>query len=323
VHTNLRILASSAAAIVICLLPASPAFSAPAGAQPLSKDKASDSGSFTVAPLKVDVAIAPGESATGTLRVFTQGAGERYKVELGDVTQNDNGSYNYDEPTGKPDDVSSWVEATPKTFKSGPGAVEPITWTISVPKEADPGDHLGAIYVTQVSDPKAGEVVLQSRIAVRIELTVQGDIKFNPVINPLDAPRVASGGPIKVTGSISNEGNVRVDLREAKIAQWEVLDGDRVVEKKSLLPTDETIPAVLFPGAVRPFTFSWKKPPSYGRFTVRMRLEFPKQGQFKESSNVSVFPYRQAGGIGVIGLGALILAITMLVRRRRSRKNSG
>jgi hypothetical protein len=54
-----------------------------------------------------------------------------------------------------------------------------------------------------------------------------------------------------------------------------------------------------------------------------MRLEFPKQGQFKESSNVSVFPYRQAGGIGVIGLGALILAITMLVRRRRSRKNSG
>lgn len=284
---------------------------------------AGEPGSFTVAPLKVQMDLDPGQSATGTIRVFTKEAGERYEIGVGDVTQNDDGSYNYLDVSGRPDDVSAWLAVKPASFRSGPGAVEPITWTVRVPDEADPGDHLGAVYVTQLATPKAGTVVLQARIAVRMEFRVRGDIDFRPQIERVTVPRLSSGGPVPVKVVVANRGNVRVDLRKASTASVRVLDGGRVLETFRLVPADKDTPVVLFPGAVRTFSFSWKHPPRFGQFTAEARIAFDEgetQADVRRSARVTVAPYRAVGGLAVIGLGALLIGGYLALGKRREQR---
>lgn len=280
-------------------------------------------GGFTVAPLKVQVDVDPGQSATGTIRVFTRTPGEAYRIEVGDVSQNDDGSYNYNEPSGKPEDVSSWLEVRPGSFTSGPGATEPVAWTVRVPTEADPGEHLGAVYVTQVATPRAGQVTLQARIAVRMEFTVRGDIVFRPHLERVSVPRFSSEGPIPIKLVLANDGNVRVDLRKATAARIDVFDGSKVVATFSLVPTDPETPVVLFPNAVRTFEFAWKDPPTFGRFTARATIGFPDDDPLRRSAPFTVVPYRQVGGIAVIGLGALLVVGYLLAGRVRRRRGAG
>lgn len=307
--------------IVSCLT----ALAAVAIAAPAAPAAENAEGSFTVAPLKIQVEADPGQTITGTLRVFTSSGGERYAAAVGEARQNDDGSYTYLEPSGRSEDIGSWIEVEPKQFTSGPGATEPINWTIAVPEEADPGDHLGVIYVTQVAEPKAGTVTLQTRIAVRVELLVRGEIVFRPVLRSFSVPKVASGGPIDLTFALANKGNVRLDLREAEKAELAVMDGERTLQRFALVPEDPEVPATIFPGAVRTYEFSWKDPPR-GSYDVRLVLDWAKQPALTRSRNLVVVPYRQAGALVATVLGALLIAgffaRRSLQRRREARSGA-
>lgn len=110
--------------------------------------------------------------------------------------------------------IGAWVEldATEVTVPARANVVVPFT--ITVPADAEPGDHAGGIVA--VSTPTDGEgATVQYRVGTRIHLRVAG-----PVDAALDVDRLDGGyetrwapfasAPLDVTTTLENTGNVRV-----------------------------------------------------------------------------------------------------------------
>ncbi|MCW2950656.1 MAG: hypothetical protein JWN41_1669 [Thermoleophilia bacterium] len=274
---------------------------------------------FSVSPPKYELSASPGETITGTLRIFTQSGGLKYRADIGDATQDSRGHYLFEPRSNDVRRPSSWMSVTPKSFTSGPGTVEPIQWTMAIPKRAEPGDAIGVIYVTQVADaPRGGGFVLQPRLAVRLEVRIRGKQRFRPAITSLRVPKVSSAGPVKLTLTVANRGNVRIDMAKASTA---------AVQIRAAGHTKKTFPltGTLFPKATRKYTFVWRDTPSRGRFTARANLEFGRGKQraaVRRSTTFYIAPYRQVGALlltigGVLVLGGSVVARRYRVNRKR------
>jgi len=122
----------------------------------------------------------------------------------------------------KPTDIGSWatfpghVSQLTTIIPGGKGIIEPFTLT--VPRRATPGDHIGGM-IASVGVPHrnaAGQMVtLYQRIAVPIELRVAGklhaalrvdsvSVGFSNPVNPF------GGGSVTVSYSVTNTGNVKL-----------------------------------------------------------------------------------------------------------------
>lgn len=285
---------------------------------------ATDSG-FTVTPPKLEIELGPGQSATGILRVVTHGTGDNYKLELGSATQNPDGSYAYNKPTGKSSDLSTWMKLSPVAFASGPGTNEPISWTISVPANADAGDHIAAIYVTQVVQPKAGSMAIQTRVAVGVRLRVAGDVVFAPQVSALTVPTISSNGPIRIKFSIANKGNLRLDFVQAEKAELQILKGSKVIKRFKITVLDDAKNRTsdeVFPGASRNFDVSWKKTPTFGQFKARVVLKFKKRPALTRSENFRILPYRVIIPVALVGGGGIVVGLVLVLRFIRSRRST-
>jgi hypothetical protein len=270
-------------------------------------------GNFTVSPPKVEnVQVEPGQTITGIIQLFPNGPGKDFEVEVGSVTQDQNGAYLFGAPKEDPRDVSSWITVNPDKFTSGPGNVEPINWTLKVPKNAEPGDHLGVIYVTQKGEggPETGGARFNGRIAIRLEITVAGEILFQPVIENIGVPRLSSDKNVPITVRISNKGNVRVNLNNAD-ARLQVDNGGEVAARYRL-------EGILFPGSTRVYRFTWKDAPAWGAPKAEVILDFQNKtlGKTEASQRFYLAPWRLLLAVTLATLGLMIIAI-MLYRNRR------
>ncbi len=112
-------------------------------------------------------------------------------------------------------DVGSWVtvEGSPVTVPALSTAVVPFT--VTVPDGAAPGDHAGGIVVSPVQAETSGGVVVDTRVAVRLNVRVPGDITA-----ALDVRDVGvsygftavpfAGSAATVSYTVANTGNVKV-----------------------------------------------------------------------------------------------------------------
>jgi hypothetical protein len=110
----------------------------------------------------------------------------------------------------------------PAQSSKGPGvAVVPVT--ITIPKNAEPGDHLAGVLssVTAAGRPgvNAPTVDLEQRVGVRVYVRVQGDIRAGLTITDVRADFRAGSpfgpGTVNVTYTLTNSGNVRFGVHPA------------------------------------------------------------------------------------------------------------
>jgi hypothetical protein len=313
----LALLTVAPSAMAAGAAPAAPAASAdggPAAGKPLAPK-----AGFTVAPLSLtDIRLAPGQSITGTLQVFTYGGGKNFEVTVGEASQSSDGAYIL-KRVGKdknPLAVSNWLEATPSKFTSGPGNTEPVTWTVQVPKSAEPGDYVGVIYIKRLSDAQATSQRLNVEYAVRTEITVLGAVKFDPVIEQLNAPTFSNGKGFGANMRLTNRGNVRLDLDNANARLEFVVNGK--VRKRFRLE------GVVYPKVSRVWKFDWKQAPRFAKVQTRVVIDFPAQGKrsaqtIKRTASTWVFPY-QIIVFAIALLGVLLMLLLALLSRRRKRR---
>ncbi|GAB3056342.1 hypothetical protein GCM10027053_17010 [Intrasporangium mesophilum] len=136
------------------------------------------------------------------------------------------------QPTGEqPHDLGAWITikggnkavTVPGRSRSGaPGRVI-LPVTISVPKNADPGDHgaaVVAILTTMSKNPQGQNVKLEQRVAARVYVTVAGDVKPGLMVSELHVDYRApvlpwQSGDATVTYTVVNSGNVRMGFDPA------------------------------------------------------------------------------------------------------------
>jgi hypothetical protein len=116
-----------------------------------------------------------------------------------------------------PTDVGSWIKIPQEFVQVPPGQQVTMPISVSIPKDASPGDHVGGILASSVARAanSGGPVVdIERRTGTRVYLRVNGPLRpelaieqlstsYTPSVNPL-------GGKAKVTYKIHNRGNVRL-----------------------------------------------------------------------------------------------------------------
>lgn len=263
----------------------------------------------------------PGTVIKDVVSVFNLGnVPEDFQVYATDAFNTDAGGFDIlpgDEP---PADVGAWIDITQHGVTLQPGQQANIPITITVPLDARPGDHAGAIVAsspTTGGDDAGNTVQLDRRTGSRVYIRVNGPLTaelavtnvsshWDKSINPL-------GGTVQVTYTIENHGNLRLGGTATASAAGPLGVGETRLD----LPD---IPELL-PGAKITLTAAVHDAPElfFGRVTVRVT---PTGGGGVSTSASQVTDTSFVPPIAVLLL-LLLLVLLLLVWRQIRRRRAG
>lgn len=228
---------------------------------------------ISLAPARVELEMLPGTETTVVVDLDYHSTVEnsqpvRIVASLNDWTINRNGEVAFQKANTMPNSASSWVIYSPAETTVIPGNIHSIRVTISVPKDATPGDHLTALIVEQRPDSiklnqDRRQVVVRYRMAavfyIKVpKLTHQGSLENLRAESRADA--------IVVIPTLKNQGNSVVrPLTSVKVSD---AAGHVVVE----LPEQESLPVLSGAELAQPITLENALTP--GVYSVKYRVDF-------------------------------------------------
>jgi len=144
-----------------------------------------------------------------------------FHVYATDAFNNGTGDFTLLPSDHKPTDVGSWVQLKTGIVDVAPKERVDLPFTVTVPKDATPGDHTAGIVAsvpTDTIDPNGNRVTVDRRTGSRLYLRVQGPVNpsitvenlssdYKGTFNPLD-------GTLEVTYTLNNPGNVRLGAHQ-------------------------------------------------------------------------------------------------------------
>jgi hypothetical protein len=160
--------------------------------------------------------VAPGTTFEDTVIVYNLGnVPLDFAIYATDAFNNDDGEFDLLPAEDPPVDVGSWVALADDQLTLPPGKQATIPITVTVPVDATPGDHVGAIVAanTVLSDNGDGPVFnVERRTGTRMYVQVEGPLlrelgvtdvetDYRGALNPV-------GGTAAVTFRVENRGNV-------------------------------------------------------------------------------------------------------------------
>ncbi len=111
-------------------------------------------------------------------------------------------------------EVGSWVTLAKKEVTLAPKTNEVVSFAINVPANAGPGEYNGCLAVQENAAPTQSSVngiVLSFRSALRVAITVPGDIRANVHFNSIH--HAIKDGKLHLSPVLKNEGNISVDAK--------------------------------------------------------------------------------------------------------------
>jgi P pilus assembly chaperone PapD len=245
---------------------AAPAAPAQAEAQP-------GSDGIALAPARVELEMQPGSETTVVVNLDYRSSNAsaqsaRIVASLNDWNITRDGQVEFYRAGTQPNSASPWLIYSPAETTVEPGRTHSIRVTVTVPKEAAPGDHLAALIVEQRPDSlkfnqNRRQMVVRYRMACVFYIKVPQLTRRGSLQN-LQAAADASG--VTVVPTLRNEGNSV--LRPVSSAK--VLDaaGRTVAE----LPEGESLPVL--GGTELSQKLRIEKQLQPGAYTVKYRIDF-------------------------------------------------
>jgi hypothetical protein len=231
-----------------------------------------DSG-ISLAPARVELEMKPGSETTVVVDLDYHTTMEnsqqvRIVASLNDWTIKRNGEVEFHRANSLPNSASSWLIYSPAETTVTPGNVHSIRVTISVPKDATPGDHLTALIVEQRPDSiklnqNRRQVVVRYRMAAVFYIKVPQLTRRGSLENLSAEARADS---VIVIPTLRNQGNSVI----RPITSLKVTDrSGRVVAE---LPETESLPVLGGAELVQPVTIENALTP--GSYSVKYRVDF-------------------------------------------------
>jgi hypothetical protein len=112
-----------------------------------------------------------------------------------------------------PNELSTWASVEPSTSDVPGGGRLTATVTITVPRDASPGERYGVVWAETRSTAARGGVVRVSRVGIRLYISVGpgGPPASNFTIEALTAERTTDGQPM-VVATVHNNGGRALDM---------------------------------------------------------------------------------------------------------------
>jgi hypothetical protein len=216
--------------------PSSVASPSPGATAPAGSDQ--DLASFGIAPAGAErpddrpylkYAAPPGSVIYDHIALLNQG-GTPIDLQLysGDVVMADGGGLAVPARTQASTDAGAWIAVdtagaavtVPAQTKTTGVGYTVVPFSITIPANAQPGDHIGGIVGSLVVTGQAGEnspsINLEQRVVARVYIRVSGDLRPGLAITAVTAtyrPGVLGGagaGTVEVGYTVRNTGNVRM-----------------------------------------------------------------------------------------------------------------
>ncbi|MBX9949095.1 MAG: hypothetical protein K2Y39_08025 [Candidatus Obscuribacterales bacterium] len=179
-----------------------------------------DAQAWTLAPMKVEQDVKPGDSITDVLAVDNSGATDikRYDVKIVDWSLTDDGELTYLEPGSLKSSVAKGITCSPMQFKCAPGEKKLLRYTLNLPPDLKPGEYTAGIQVLEVVIPPKDPTTGKINVGVAVKcgfLSAISVVVPNREVKPVEAEglefKAKTGDePLKVILQMRNSSNVRV-----------------------------------------------------------------------------------------------------------------
>jgi P pilus assembly chaperone PapD len=257
---------------------------------------------ISLAPARLELEMQPGSETTVVVNLDYHGTVKdsqpvRIVASLNDWTIDRNGEVQFERANTLPNSASSWLIYSPAETTVTPGNLHAIRVTISVPKDATPGDHLTALIVEQRPDniklnQNRRQVVIRYRMAAVFYIKVP-QLRRAGSLESLRAE--ASENQIVVTPLLKNAGNSVIrPLTSLKVT-------DRTGVSVAELPQKESLPLLGGAELAQPVVLETRLAP--GTYTVKYRIDFQDGSRPTEGITELVVPQSQRTSSGPTARG--------------------
>lgn len=248
-----RLLGACAAAVLLALTLAPAAHAATDGEQ--AGDAATSSAvTWGVRTASLDLgadrqnyayAVEPGEEVLDAI-VVTNHDDEPLELDLyaADGFTSDAGELDVLTRDAASTGLGAWVRFATDHVRLEPAQSLQVDFAITVPADAEPGDHAGAV-VTSLADAGADGVTVDRRLGIRMHLRVAGDLRPVMTVEDLRVDHQPSLNPLgqdsaTVSYTVRNDGNVRLSADQAVSVTGPF--GTGRVRAAGLAPVPELLP---------------------------------------------------------------------------------
>ena len=238
--------------------------------EPTPKER---TGGISLAPARFELEMQPGSETTVVVNVDYHTAAEnsqpvRIVASLNDWTIDRDGQVRFEKPNTLPNSASSWLIHSPAETMVIPGKIHAVRVTISVPKDATPGDHLTALIVEQRPDSiklneNRRQVVIRYRMGAVFYIKVP-QLSRQGSLESLRAE--ATENQVTVTPVLKNGGNSVI----RPLTSLKITDSTGVAIAD--LPQKEALPLLGGSELMQPVIVETRLRP--GTYNVKYRVDF-------------------------------------------------
>jgi len=171
-----------------------------------------------------EYSVGPGTQISDSIVVTNRGetTAEFLIYATDAINELETGSFGLLKRDETPTDVGSWITTSESTLTLAPGTQGTIPFDLVIPSDATPGDHVAGIVAAVLTEgtENGSAITLEQRVGARVYLQVSGlrsasvevsglTSGFGAALNPF-AP-----GDVNVTYTVTNTGNVRLDVNQS------------------------------------------------------------------------------------------------------------
>ncbi len=247
---------------------------------------------ISLAPARLELEMQPGSETTVVINLDYHATSEnsqpvRIVASLNDWTIERDGQVRFERANTLPNSASPWLIYSPAETTVTPGNLHAIRVTISVPKDATPGDHLTSLIIEQRPDnlklnENRRQMVIRYRMAAVFYIKVP-QLRRQGSLESLSAE--TKDDQILVTPLLKNSGNSVI--RPLTSLQVTNSAGVAVAE----LPQKESLPLLGGSELVQPLVVESRLAP--GTYTVKYRVDFQDGSRPTEGVTELLIPVSQ------------------------------
>lgn len=271
--------------------------------------------SVAVIPPSFELYANPGESISDKLRVRNDSSVEtQYSILVEDFKAvGEEGQVDLvDDQSNTTFSAAKWVTPNPKNFSLKPGAEIEVPFSISVPKDAEPGGHYCSILVKigGADSVAGGGAAVQSRVGSLVLLRVSGNIKEEATVESFSSDKTYyEKSPVNLSLRVRDTGNNH--LRPKGTIVITNIFGQKIAE----LPLNGLN---VLPGAIRKMDTEWKFSAFLAnRYTATLVATYGQQNKpLSATASFIIFPRVLAIVVGAI----LLVIILMILGRKRVKR---
>jgi hypothetical protein len=248
---------------------------------------------ISLAPARLELEMQPGQETTVVVTLDYHTTSEnsqpvRIVASLNDWTIDRNGQVQFERANTLPNSASSWLIYSPAETTVVPGNLHAIRVTVSVPKDATPGDHLSALIIEQrpdnikVLNENRRQMVIRYRMAAVFYIKVP-QLHRQGSLESLRAE--ATANEVVVTPLLKNSGNSVI----RPLTSLKVTDSAGVAVAE--FAQKESLPVLGGAELLQPLVLETRLSP--GTYTVKYRVDFQDGSRPTEGVTELVIPPSQ------------------------------